>query len=176
MKDSTFDSRHEDLRMAQQLAYAPAGLVCKNFQLEDESSDYGASEFEVNNFRTKFRIGKKTPKKSGSFVTLWKRTGQGPIAPCSFNDPIDFYVVSARNGNDLGQFIFPKSVLSYRGILASESQEGKRAFRIYAPWDQTPNQQAKKTKEWQSSFFIAIDKHVDLSAFRRLFSLTSPSH
>ncbi len=160
----------KDLHIAQEFAYTPAGLTFKNFQLEEESRDYGAAEFELGHYRIKFRMGKITSKKSGSFVTFWKRIGNGPILPYHRDDPIDFYIISVRNNNDLGQFIFPKSALYTRGILASESQEGKRAFRLYAPWDQTPNQQAKKTKEWQSPFFTTINHQIDLTTFQQIFT------
>ncbi len=60
----------------------------------------------------------------------------------------------------LGQFIFPKSVLCQQGILTVNDKEGKRGFRVYPPWDNTINKQAIKTQKWQLNYFL------DLSNFQ----------
>jgi hypothetical protein len=38
--------------------------------MENESADYGTSEFTLNNYAIKFRVGKITPTKVGQFVTF----------------------------------------------------------------------------------------------------------
>ncbi|NDD59001.1 MAG: hypothetical protein EBZ47_07125 [Chlamydiae bacterium] len=77
---------HSDLLSAIELAYEPSGLTCKNLVKEEESQEYGASVFEMNNMRVKFRVGKITPTETGQFVTWWKRIGGGVILPHDFGD------------------------------------------------------------------------------------------
>ncbi|MCP5369402.1 MAG: MepB family protein [Rickettsiaceae bacterium] len=44
-----------------------------------------------------FRIAKKTPTKSGYFVTIWKRGADSIIAPYEEADAIDFVVVAVSD-------------------------------------------------------------------------------
>ncbi|MBS4163730.1 hypothetical protein PRO82_001034 [Candidatus Protochlamydia amoebophila] len=71
----------------------------ENLQLEQESVDYGAANFEINQCRIKFRIGKITPTKTGQFVTFWKRSSKGLVLPYAFNDPFDLFVVNDPTAN-----------------------------------------------------------------------------
>ena len=164
---------HPDLLLTEELFYKPSGLVLQNLKAEDESADYGASEFTINSHSIKFRVGKITPTKVGQFVTFWKRIDKGPILPYDFNDSFDFLVVSVRAENHFGQFIFPKAVLCEKGILSSHGKEGKRAMRIYPPWDKTDNSQAKKTQTWQLKYFIKFSEHhFDFLRLRYLLDMT----
>ncbi len=124
---------HPDLLLADNLIYKPSGLALQNLKTEDESADYGAAEFTINNHAIKFRVGKITPTKVGQFVTFWKRIDEGPIMPYDSNDSFDFLVVSVRAENHFGQFVFPKAILCEKGIVSCNGKEGKRAMRIYPP-------------------------------------------
>jgi hypothetical protein len=163
---------HKDLMLAQQIAYEPHGFICTNIKKEAESEEYGAYEFNLNQYRIKFRAAKITPTKIGQFVTLWKRIENGPIMPYDITDPIDFYIVSTRHDNRFGQFIFPKSVMLKKGILSNHTKGGKRATRVYPPWDMAPNQQAKKTQQWQLPYFFEIinNQMTEADSVQRLFS------
>jgi hypothetical protein len=159
LKDNILSKRvHPDLLIAENLIYKPSGLILENLKIEDESEDYGAAEFTINNHFIKFRVGKITPTKVGQFVTFWKRLRKGPILPYDFNDSFDFLVVSARAENHFGQFVFSKAVLYEKGIISSSEKEGKRAMRIYPPWDKVDNTQAKKTQAWQLQYFIKFSE------------------
>lgn len=159
--------------LAQRLVYEPIGLVIQNLKLENESADYGAAEFEMNNRHIKFRAGKITPTKTGQFVTFWKRIGKGPIMPHDFEDPFDLFVVGVRAANHFGQFVFPKTVLSEKGLVSKREEGGKRAMRIYPPWDEADNLQAKKTQAWQLPYFFEIHENlgVDFAHVKSLFKL-----
>jgi hypothetical protein len=148
---------HADFFEAQKTVYEPCGFVCNHVMKEVESEEYGACEFEMNNLRIKFRVGKITPTKIGQFVTLWKRIGNGPIMPHDLSDPFDFFVVSVRCEDYFGQFIFPKAVLHKHGVVSKASKGGKRAIRVYPPWDKAQNSQAKKTQSWQLNYFLGIN-------------------
>lgn len=154
--ETLLNSIPSDLLSAQQLAYKPSGLIIRNAVKEAESEEYGAYTFDLNNRRIKFRIGKITPTKSGLFVTLWKRTGRGPIQLYDLSDSIDLFVISVRQDERLGQFVFPKTVLVEKGIVSKEGKGGKRAMRIYPPWDVTESRQAKNTQAWQVLYFFEI--------------------
>lgn len=163
---------HSDLLSAEDLIYKPSGLILQNLKIEDESEDYGAAEFSINHHSVKFRVGKITPTKIGQFVTFWKRLGKGPILPYDFNDSFDFLVVSVRAENHFGQFIFPKAVLCEKGIVSCNGKEGKRAMRIYPPWDKAENSQAKKTQAWQLQYFIKFSENIiDFPRMRYLFDI-----
>lgn len=144
---------HPDLLIIQDI-YKKLGFVLHNLNIETESSDYGAAEFTIGHRSIKFRVGKTTPTKIGQFVTLWKRSEKSPILPYDSSDLIDFLVVSVRTETHFGQFIFPKRVLCQQGIISFNGKEGKRAMRIYPPWDQTTSSQAKKTQAWQLRYFV----------------------
>ncbi len=162
---------HPDLLAAQKLAYEPSGLAIGNLARETESKEYGAFVFEMNHRRIKFRVGKITPTKIGQFVTLWKRIGSGPILPYDITDPIDFFVVSVRTPEHFGQFVFPKTVLYEKGIVSKEGKGGKRAIRVYPPWDITDSRQAKNTQAWQILYFFEINPNtcIDTSRIKKLF-------
>ena len=164
---------HPDLLLAEQFVYKPFGLVLQNLKIEDESADYGASEFTFNNRLIKFRVGKITPTKVGQFVTFWKRIGKGPILPYDIHDLFEFLVVSVHAEGYLGQFIFPKNVLCEKGIISCNGKEGKRAMRVYPPWDKTNSSQAKKTQDWQLKYFIKTSEQmdVDFARVKHLFQI-----
>jgi len=163
---------HADLLLADKLIYKPMGLAIQNLNVKDESVDYGAAEFEINHRLVKFRTGKVTPTKTGQFVTFWKRIGKGPILPYDLEDLFDLLIVSVRAKNNFGQFIFPKNVLCEKGIVSKNTVGGKRAMRIYPPWDKTDNKQAMKTQIWQSLYFFEIQGNsiVDFSSIQNLLN------
>jgi hypothetical protein len=174
MKAST--SAHPDLLAAQALAYAPCGYSVDQLQPEPESADYAACTLQLNGLRVQYRVAKITPTKVGQFVTLWKRVGRGPIQPFDVGDPVDLFVVSTRSGPQLGQFVFPKAVLAAQGVVASGDlsgqQAGKRALRVYPPWDTTTSRQAQRTQAWQLRYFVDMSEGlaVDLAGVKALLA------
>jgi hypothetical protein len=175
---------HKDLLDAKEFLYAKCGFDCTLPIAESESKEYGAYTFKVNGLSILFRVAKITPTKTGQFVTLWKRHENGAIQPIDTSDHIDLFVISTRKESDWGQFVFPKSVLLEKGILSNSVQlpehgaiisgtnhGGKRAIRVYPPWDKTTNKQAQKTQQWQLEYFIEIakDNPIDLARAQMLF-------
>jgi len=154
-----------------QLLFDKCGFVLRNPFPEKESVDYNAHQFQLNNLNVVFRTAKITPTKIGQFVTLWKRIGSGSIQPFTFSDAVDLFVVNVKTDNCLGQFVFPKSVLLQKGVLTSESKEGKRAIRVYPLWDKTTNKQAQVTQKWQLEYFLNIpfDDSLDISRAKSLY-------
>lgn len=155
MKNSS-QCMHPDLMAAQKWAYEPSGFTIDHFTVEKESQEYGASAFRMNNLNIEFRIAKITPTKIGQFVTIWKRIGDGPIQPFDMADPFDLIVISVRTSTHFGQFVFPKTVLSEKGIVSKNEKGGKRAIRVYPPWDIPDNKQANQTQKWQLPYFFEI--------------------
>ena len=172
-KKNSSEFTHLDLIAAQKVAYEPSGLMMCHFAVEAESEEYAASEFKMNNLNIKFRVAKITPTKIGQFVTIWKRIGGGPIQPFDITDPFDLFVISVRTPKHFGQFVFPKLVLCEKGIVSKDGKEGKRAIRVYPPWDITDNNQAIKTQKWQLPYFFEIpfNAQVDVSRVQKLFLL-----
>ena len=110
-------SIHSDLNVVKELVYDKCGFYLSNLKQNIESSEYGACTFELNGKRVQQRISKITPTKTGQFVTIWKRNKDGITEPFDTSDDFDFVIITARNENNFGQFIFPKSVLAYKGII-----------------------------------------------------------
>ena len=136
----------KELRYAQQYIYNPLGFVCINIKNEAESKEYGACAFEMNGKRILFRAAKITPTKTGQFVTLWKRIGNGPIMPYDMSDPFDLCIIHVSANGKIGQFIFPKEELYAQGVISQNGVGGKRAMRVYPAWDATDTKQLKRRR------------------------------
>ena len=163
-----------DLVLAKNLVYDLCGFQCTQPLAETESAEYSAYRFEINKKTICYREAKITPTKTGQFVTLWKRNHSGTIEPFDFSDLIDFVIVTVRKENNLGQFIFPKAVLLEKGIFSTSAKEGKRATRVYPPWDITTSKQAQKTQKWQLDYFLEIsEKESVVSKAKKIFDVPS---
>lgn len=149
--------------------YDKCALEISDFKNEQESKEYVACRYKLNELNIISRNAKTTPKKIGQFVTFWKRNGNGPIEPFCETDRIDFYVVNVRTENEFGQFVFPKSVLIKKGIITTNKKEGKRAFRVYPNWDATKSKQAKRTQKWQLNYFYKISDSTDFNKVVELY-------
>lgn len=147
---------HPDIQLATTLLYDALGLQTHLVKADAESLDYNAHTFKLNNAIVNYRAARITPTKVGQFVTLWKRTATGTIAPLDSTDAIDFFIVNVNAENKYGQFIFTKQALITHGILTHKNKEGKRALRVYPPWDLTVSPQAIKTQAWQTNYFIDL--------------------
>lgn len=151
-----------DLILAKGLVYDCCNVECTEPQPEAESTEYNAYRFEINKKIICYREAKITPTKTGQFVTLWKRNLSGTIEPFDFCDTIDFVIIDVRKENNFGQFIFPKAVLLEKGIFSTTTKEGKRATRVYPPWDITTSKQAQKTQQWQLDYFLKISENESI--------------
>lgn len=132
------------------------GFQCTVPVAEAESADYAAHTFHLNDLFVRYRAAKITPTKTGQFVTLWQRDGKGPIQPLDWTAAPDLVIISVRNPVHFGLFIFPKSVLLQQKVLSGPGSPGKRAIRIYPPWDVANNPQAQKTQRWQAACFVPV--------------------
>lgn len=169
LKDDNNLQHH--LHNAKTLVYDKCGFDFGELIAEDESQEYGACTFRLNGLKIKFRVSKITPTKTGQFVTIWKRNKEGITQPFDLTDEIDFVIISSQNGDDFGQFIFPKSVLLDKRIMTGNIKEGKRGIRVYPPWDTVTNKQAEKTQLWQTKYFLTIDNSdkTNLNLAKQLF-------
>lgn len=159
------------LLAAKELVYDPCGFTCSPPVPEEEGAAYAAYGFTLDGASVRFRVAKATPTKAGHFVTVWKRSPGGPIQPFDSGDPVELFVISARDGDRHGQFVFPREVLREQGIVAGGGSEGKRAFRVYAPWVATTSRQASRTQAWQVDHFLHLpgSEPVDTARVRALY-------
>ncbi|WP_116787215.1 MepB family protein [Flavobacterium psychrotrophum] len=132
------------------------GLGISDFTTDKESADYNAASFSLNGLNILYRSAKITPTKNGQFVTLWKRIKNGTIQPFDNNDAVDCVVVAVQKDGQSGHFIFSADILFQQKIFSKDNVEGKRAFRVYPPWDVPQSKQAAKTQKWQLDFYIEI--------------------
>ena len=138
--------------------------------MDKSAQKYYGLDIRLHNIKIKSRISKITPTKTGQFVTFWKRSIAGTITPYDDKDPFDLLVVNLAQQNKIGQFVFPKSALVEKNIISSGNNIGKNAFRVYSPWEQNLNKQAKDTQLWQSNYFIEISDTASLD-IKKLHSL-----
>lgn len=126
-----------------------------NFQAHSEASVYNGCEFNFCKSKYIFREAKVTPKKTGLFVTFWKRNIELITEPFDACDKFDILLVLCRDSSNSGLFKFTKEALIDNGIVSSvgEKREGKRGFRLYPEWSQPVSAQALKTKKWQVGYF-----------------------
>lgn len=158
-----------EVSLLEQECYTNCEFTIKNTILDPESIEYNASSFLLNGHKVIYRKSKETPKKLGQFVTFWKRSELGPIAPYNENDDFDFFVINCSTETDFGQFVFPKSILIKKGIISSTKKDGKRGFRVYPSWDFTVSKQAQKTQAWQNNYFIQLSENMDLTPLKKLY-------
>jgi len=148
----------DELKTVKELIYDDLEVSLTNLKLNTESLEYGACSFQLNNKIIQYRVAKITPLKSGHFVTIWQRNKDGITEPFHISDDFDFIIVAAKRENNFGQFIFPKFVLAEKGIITNNNKKGKRGIRVYSPWDIVASKQAEKTQDWQTKYFMTIDK------------------
>lgn len=141
---------------AQNYLYNACDIQFNNFEAEKEGLEYYAHSYIINSKNIKFRIAKKTPTKTGWFVSIWKRGSDGIIAPYDESDAIDFVIIAIVNNDKIGQFMFPKSVLLNKNIFSENNKGGKRAMRLYTPDDHATSTQAIETQKWQDQYFIDL--------------------
>ncbi len=159
---------HTDLQIIKELVYDKLKFEFKNLEIHSEGIEYGACRFELNGLKIEHRVSKITPTKTGQFVTIWKRDEQGITAPFDDSDDIDFIIVTAKSGENIGQFVFSKAVLADKGIITQNGKDGKRGIRVYPPWDEVINKQAEKTQIWQGKYFFTPEHLVDFDVLRGL--------
>lgn len=172
---TTINFFHDDLKIAKELVYDQCNFDFSDPKLNAESIEYGACSFELDSKKIQHRVSKITPTKTGQFVTLWKRNKDGITEPFDYSDEIDFIIITARSGDNFGQFIFPKTVLADKGIITQNGKSGKRGIRVYPPWDIPKNKQAEKTQSWQIIYFLTI-KEDGFTNFRLLKKLLAANH
>ena len=129
---------------------------CTSPVVEPDNAAYGAVICRAEEGAVRLRVGKATPTKVGLFVTVWERAPDGPTRPFPNDDGVDLLVVVVREGERAGRFAFPKTALVEHGIVSVDGVGGKRGFRVYPPWSQTSNPQARGTQAWQGRFFAAL--------------------
>lgn len=161
-----------DLALVKKLVFDPGGFELMQIQIDCESEAYGACSFVLNGQTIQYRESKITPTKIGQFVTVWKRGATGLTEPFAASDAIDYLIISARNGNHFGQFVFSKAVLMEQGIISSSKQPGKRGIRIYPPWDLPTSKQALAAQSWQLNYFMTITERSEeaIDLVKKLFS------
>lgn len=157
------------------LVFQPCGFSMSIITAEPESREYFAYDFQLDERKVKFRIAKITAKKTGHFVTIWKRNKNGMTAPFDISDDFDLYIIVTLKGDHFGLFIFTKAILHEKGILSNQNKGGKREIRVYPTWDLTTSKQAQKTQAWQMDCFINLSPSQQLDLARAI-SLLKPTN
>lgn len=139
--------------------YEPHRLVLQSVREEKQNSRYGAGTFQLSAKTVRFRVANITAAKTGQFVAFWEKDENNKNQPYSYEEAPDLLVIiTFKNENEFGQFVFPKETLLKQNILRSASAKGKMAIRVYPGWDSPNSEQAKKTQKWQLPYFIDMSK------------------
>jgi len=147
------------------------GFKMTNLKVMSESRAYSACTFEVNSSQIVFRSAKITPTKTGQFVTVWRRNEEGITQAYEYSDGFDCMIIYVESGSHSGIFILSKTTLLKHGIISDGIKPGKRGIRMYPSWDETTNNQAKKTQKWQLEYFIETSiTIIDLEKFKNLLN------
>jgi hypothetical protein len=165
------ESAYANFLIVKESVYDLCGFSCTDFKPETESKAYQACSFRLNSSLIIYRAAKITPKKIGQFVVLWKRNAAGHTTPFELSDAFEFIVITTRDKEHFGQFIFPKAILEAKGIISSV-KEGKRGIRVYPPWEDAISRQAQKTQQWQLDYFLdmpANDGTLNIERAVRLY-------
>ena len=159
-----------ELFLIKEMVYDICNFEVSNLIIDSESEEYQACSFQLNSFQIIHRLSKITPTKIGQFVTIWKRNDKGITAPFDISDNFDFIIITSKKGENMGQFVFPKSALLEKGIISNNNSSGKRGIRVYPTWDIPTSKQALKTQNWQTKYFYSIDKEsLDIEFVKELF-------
>ena len=162
---------YAELQKINDSVFEPLQLSIIEFEKEKESQNYNASKFKINNKTIFYRLAKKTPKKTGQFVTIWKRNKEGVTKAYNEFDYFDYLIIAVEKESNFGFFIFPKLILLKNTILATDNIVGKRGIRVYPSWELAINKQAQKTQKWQAEYFVEIAEYkIDFAKFEFIFS------
>jgi hypothetical protein len=66
------DILYNQLYTAKKLLYNKGGFTFNELIIENESQEYAACSFRLNDLKIIFRVSKITPAKTGQFVTMKK--------------------------------------------------------------------------------------------------------
>lgn len=143
----------EEFHRIEQLLFGKTTLKISNLVENKEAKDYLGFSFDAGKYKFIFRKSKITPKKTGQFVTLWKRNSNQKTEPYHKAYNFDYCIIIVQEKDKCGLFLFPKDELIKQAILSTESKEGKRGFRVYPNWTKTVNKHAEKTQLWQAEYF-----------------------
>ncbi|MFW3591324.1 MepB family protein [Staphylococcus caprae] len=127
---------------------------------EQWNTEYEAMDLKLNHTFCKSRLAKKTPKKSGYFVTLWIKDKTHINQPFDYQNFPEKLIVNVIDNYKRGQFVFSKDLLLKKGILSHDEKKGKMAFRVYPVWETNLNTTALKTQKWQCNYFIDLTKNI----------------
>lgn len=140
-----------------------------SFKQENQNSEYEGAIFQLNNQAYRMRLAKWTPKKQGYFVAVWEKDSAGKNQAYHYEQSPEKLIISIIDDTKCGQFIFPKEVLLTQGILKTEKQKGKMAFRVYPSWIENLNETAKKTQLWQNEYFIDLTKQINVDKVNAMY-------
>lgn len=155
-----FQTEFNELNLIKNLFSKQLNSEISNLVLIQESQEYHACSFDLNQKKIIYRFAKITPTKVGQFVTIWKRNSAGITEPFAMDEEFDFFIISCASDEKMGFFIFSKEILAQQNIISTQKKVGKRGTRVYPIWDKTDNKQAIKTQKWQLNYFFEVKNGV----------------
>jgi len=157
MKNNIDTKVEDEIKELLEIYSSTSNINISKITKDIEASEYYGYQFNCDdNKNYLFRIAKSTPNKKGKFVTIYKRTKEGPIAPFDISDNIDKFIIFYLESSSKGYFEFTPSVLAEKDIVSTNNLGGKRGIRVYAPSEYELNSQAKRTQKWQCLHYTQL--------------------
>lgn len=128
---------------------AYTNLAFDESEINEENQNVEYEGFSVPRLNFRSRLAKKTPKKSGFFVTHYVKENEGN-RPYTEHESLETLIICIPNE---GVFLFPKHILIQKQIVTS-TKMGKMGFRVYLPQEINLNASARSTQAWQSQYYI----------------------
>lgn len=164
---------YQSLKIFEMISDSMDNMKITNVEVELWNKDYEAINLCYGNTNVKSRLAKKTPKKKGYFIAVWRKNNANMNEPFTYQSFQDRLVVNVSDGHYKGQFVFPKSVLIEHGIVSSQDKKGKMAMRLYPSWETDLNKTAYHTQCWQTKYFVDLTYDVDLIKVNELYFLNN---
>ena len=150
--------------------YTPLGLKVEDLIEEKQNHKYKGYQFRINERIVRFRVAHLTPKKMGQFVAFWEKDSSGVNQPYFEDTASELLIITCFHTEEVwGQFVFPKKILKEKGVLRSNSADGKMAMRLYPSWDHPTSRVARESQAWQLDYFF-IYRQVENEDILRLYA------
>ena len=153
----------------QKKIFEPLGILYSTPLVNTYEHTHRSFTTIINNKRCIISLAEKTAKKTGFFVTFWKKDHNNKSLPYDTKDPLDVLIIIAEEDVHYGVLILSRELLTQKKIVSSASAPGKRGFRIYTDWNRPESRHARITQQWQSQYFL------NLSGIRSLHANQMPS-
>ena len=141
----------------------------EDIEYETQNTYYEGFKCSIDNKIFRSRRANITPKKLGYFVAFWEKDSNKVNSAYKSSENINKLIITIIDFEKRGQFVFPKNVLTEKGILKSAQCKGKMSMRVYPTWSVNLNATARKAQKWQTEYFIDFTNDIEENILTQLY-------